>query len=220
MTPGTPGGTPERPALFFADAAEFRAWLEAHHDTADELWMGLYKKHAGAGGLTWADAVPEALCFGWIDSQVQSLDADSVRQRWTPRKRGSTWSSVNVAHVERLTAQGRVHPAGLAAYERRSPERTGIYAYERDQLPELPETYATQLAANTAASRFLAAATPYYRKIVLSWVVSAKQPATRDRRMAQLIEDSAAGRLIPSQRYGREPGWLARARAARDEEAR
>lgn len=220
MTPGTPGGTPERPALFFADAAEFRAWLEAHHDTADELWMGLYKKHVGERGLTWDDAVPEALCFGWIDSQVQRIDADAVRQRWTPRKRGSTWSAVNVAHVERLTALGRMHPAGLAAYERRSPERTGIYAYEREAMPELPQARAAQLAANTAASRFLAAATPSYRKIVISWVVSAKQPATRDRRMAQLIEDSAAGRLIPTQRYGREPAWLARARAARDDEAR
>ena len=122
-SPGTPGGTAERPALFFADAAEFRAWLAANHASAPDLWMGLYKKHVPDRGLTWADAVPEALCFGWIDSQVQRIDADAVRQRWTPRRPGSIWSAVNVALVERLTAEGRMHPAGLAAFARRNADR-------------------------------------------------------------------------------------------------
>jgi len=212
---GTPGGTAQRPALFFADAAEFRTWLEANHDTAGELWVGFYKKHVVDRGLTWEQAVPEALCFGWIDSQVQRIDDDAVRQRWTPRKRASTWSAVNVAHIERLTAAGRMHPAGLQAFAARKAERTAIYAYERDGVLELPPDYAAQLAAHPQAARFLAAAPPSYRKIAINWVVSAKQETTRDRRMAQLIDDSAAGRLIASQRYGREPGWVARARAAR-----
>ena len=90
---GTPGGSAERPALFFADTAEFRAWLEEHHETATELWMGLYKKHVPERGLTWAAAVPEALCFGWIDSVAQRIDEDAVRQRWTPRKSSSVWSA-------------------------------------------------------------------------------------------------------------------------------
>ncbi|WP_375494055.1 YdeI family protein [uncultured Jatrophihabitans sp.] len=213
-SPGTPGGTPDRPALFFADAAEFRDWLAGNHDTATELWMGLYKKHVAARGLTWAEAVPEALCFGWIDSRVERIDADAIRQRWTPRKPTSTWSAVNVAHVERLVGEGRMHPAGLTAFERRRAERTAIYVYERAEDAELPPEYAQLLAADARATRFLEIATPSYRKHVTSWVVSAKQQATRDRRMAQLIDDSAAGRLIPSQRFGREPSWVARAREA------
>ncbi|UUZ60832.1 YdeI/OmpD-associated family protein [Nocardioides sp. B-3] len=96
--------------------------------------MGLKKKHVPDRGLTWHDAVPEALCFGWIDSVAQRIDEDAVRQRWTPRKASSIWSAVNIAHVERLVAEGRMRPAGPAAYEKRTPERSGIYAYEAGGL--------------------------------------------------------------------------------------
>jgi len=210
---GRHGGTPERPAVFFADAAEFRAWLEANHAVATELWMGLNKRHAPIQGLTWDDAVPEALCFGWIDSVSQRIDDDTRRQRWTPRKRGSTWSNINVAHVERLIAEGRMAPAGLAAFEARDPARTGIYSFERDDHAFTPE-HAAMLAADGDAQRWWDAATETYRRIAMTWVATAKQQTTRDRRMAQLIEDSAAGRLIPSQRYGAEPVWVARNRRA------
>ncbi len=213
--PGVPGGTVERPALFFADAAEFRAWLAAHHETAPELWMGLYKKHVPDGGLTWAEAVPEALCFGWIDSQAQRIDVDAVRQRWTPRRPGSIWSAVNVALVEQLSAEGRMRPAGLAAFERRKRDRAPVYTHEQDELV-LPAEFARQLAADARATQFFAAATPSYRKIAINWVASAAQPATRERRMAQLIDDCARGRLIKSQRYGTEPRWAERARLALD----
>ena len=108
---GRSGGTPERPATFFSGPDEFRAWLEEHHGSATELWMGLYKRHVPDRGLTWEQAVPEALCFGWIDSVAQRIDEDAVRQRWTPRKPGSTWSTTNLAHVERLLAAGRVRAA-------------------------------------------------------------------------------------------------------------
>ena len=128
---GRHGGTPERPALFFSDAAEFRCWLEANHATAAELWMGLYKKHVPDRGLTWDDAVPEALCFGWIDSIAQRIDDDATRQRWTPRKKGSNWSNVNVAHVERLTAEGRMTPAGIDTVRRVSARTFG----EDDDMP-------------------------------------------------------------------------------------
>ena len=101
-TPGRPGGSPERPARFFAGPEEFDAWLAAHHDTETELWMGLYKKHVPERGLTWAEAVPEALCWGWIDSVAQRIDEDSTRQRWTPRRRTSIWSKVNIDLVEQL----------------------------------------------------------------------------------------------------------------------
>ena len=139
---GTPGGSPERPALFFSGPEEFRAWLTANHETAPELWMGLRKRHVADRGLTWAEAVPEALCFGWIDSVAQRIDADTTRQRWTPRRPGSVWSSVNIALVEQLIATGRMQPAGLAAFERRRPEKSGVYAYEKPGDQELPPEYA------------------------------------------------------------------------------
>jgi uncharacterized protein YdeI (YjbR/CyaY-like superfamily) len=210
---GRTGGTPERPATFFSGPEEFRAWLEEHHESAGELWMGLYKRHVPDRGLTWEQAVPEALCFGWIDSVAQRIDEDAVRQRWTPRKASSTWSTVNLAHVERLLAQGRMRPAGLAAYERRRPDRSGVYAYETADLV-LPDEYAARLAADPRAAAFWAAATASYRKIAVSWVLTAKRAETRERRLAQLLDDCAAGRLIPSQRYGAVPAWTQRAGAA------
>jgi uncharacterized protein YdeI (YjbR/CyaY-like superfamily) len=213
---GTPGGSEERPALFFEGGEEWRAWLEEHHETHQGVWVGLYKKHVAHLGLTYGEALDEALCFGWIDSVSQRIDDDTVRQRWTPRKAGSVWSRVNIAHIERLTAEGRMHPAGLAAFERRSEERSGIYAFEQGEL-SLPDGYAARLRATPAAAAFWDAATPYYRKVATSWVLSGKQEATREKRLAQLIDDSAHGRLIPSQRYGGTPKWMERAaRAARE----
>lgn len=215
---GTPGGSAERPALFFADAAEFRAWLEANHESATELWMGLFKKHVAERGLTWDDAVPEALCFGWIDSVVQRIDDDAVRQRWTPRKSSSNWSTVNIAHVERLTKEGRMRPAGLAAYEKRRPERSGIYSYEAGQA--LSDEQRARLLADPAAAAFWALATPSYHRVAENWVVTAKREATRESRLAELIECCASGLLIRSQRYGEIPNWVARAAEAARESRR
>lgn len=209
---GVPGGSADRPATFFRDAAEFRAWLEEHHESATELWMGLRKKHVSGRGLTWEEAVPVALCFGWIDSVSQRIDDDSRRQRWTPRKATSIWSAVNIAHVERLTAAGLMRPAGLAAFERRTPERSGIYAYESGH--ELDETQRARLLADPAAAAFWELATPTYRRTAENWVVSAKREDTRDKRLLQLVDDCAHGRLIASQRYGTTPKWAERAAAA------
>lgn len=211
--PGTPGGTPERPALFFADAAELDAWFAAHHATAPELWMGLFKKHVPDRGLTWEQAVPVALRWGWIDSVAQRIDDDSRRQRWTPRRKGSNWSRVNLAIVDQLIAEGRMQPPGLAAWEQRKREPAG-YTHERDAEPVLPEEYAARLAADPKASAFWEIATPSYRRVCITWVLGAKQQATRDRRMAQLLEQHAAGQMIPSQRYGATPKWVERAAAA------
>jgi uncharacterized protein YdeI (YjbR/CyaY-like superfamily) len=206
------GGTAERPATFFDDAADFRAWLEANHETATELWMGLNKKHVEPRGLQWADAVREALCFGWIDSMSQRIDDDTVRQRWTPRKPGSSWSTININAVEELTAAGLMRPAGLAAFAKRREDRSGIYAYETRELT-WPDHYEALLRADPRASAFWDAATPSYRKLATNWVVTAKQEATRDKRMAELVDDCAHGRLIKSQRYGTEPAWVRRMRA-------
>ena len=207
-----PGGTKERPAVFFDDAEDFRAWLEENHATATELWMGLNKKHVVPRGLTWEAAVREALCFGWIDSLSQGIDEDSRRQRWTPRKPTSNWSAINIKAVEELTAAGRMHPAGLAAFEKRRDDRSGIYSYENGE-PTLPAEYDAMLRADPRASTFWDGATPSYRKTVTSWVLTAKQQATRDRRMAELVDDCAHGRLVKPMRYGTEPAWVARLRA-------
>lgn len=209
---GVPGGSAERPATFFRDAAEFRAWLEENSETASELWMGLHKKHVPDRGLTWEEAVPEALCFGWIDSVSQRIDEDTRRQRWTPRTSSSIWSAVNIAHVERLTAAGLMRPAGLAAFERRTPERSGIYAYESGR--ELDDAQRARLLADPAAAAFWDVATPSYRRVAENWVAGAKREDTREKRLLQLLDDCAHGRLIASQRYGTTPKWVERAAAA------
>ncbi|NHA68429.1 YdeI/OmpD-associated family protein [Phycicoccus flavus] len=210
---GTPGGTSEQPARFFADPAELGRWFAAHHDTADELWMGLYRKDSGRGGITWAQAVREALCWGWIDSRAERIDEESRRQRWTPRRKGSTWSAVNVRAVEELTAEGRMQPSGLAAFAERREDRTGIYSFEQGEAALTADQEAV-LRGDPAAAAFWDAATPGYRKIVAHWVQGAKQETTRVRRLATLVEDCAAGRLVKFQRYGDPPSWLTRAAAA------
>jgi uncharacterized protein YdeI (YjbR/CyaY-like superfamily) len=205
------GGTADRPARFFADAAGFGAWLAKHHDTAPELWMGLNKKHVTDRGLTWEDAVPEALCWGWIDSVVQRIDDDAVRQRWTPRRKNSNWSKINLDLVERLTAAGRMQPSGLRVHAERKREPAG-YSYESPA--DLPLAYAALMSANAAAIAFWNESTPSYQRVCITWVMSAKQEATRERRMSYLIDDHAHGRLIQPQRYGELPKWVARAAAA------
>lgn len=210
--PGLAAGSVERPGREFADDQEWAHWLRLHHAVRGEVWMVLRKKHVVSRGLTWEAAVVQALRWGWIDSQAQRVDDDCVRQRWTPRRPGSNWSAVNLETVERLLADGLMEPAGLAVYEARRPDRERVYAYEK-----APEQWSAQfegtLRADPRASAFWSAATPGYRQLATHWVVSAKQDATRRRRLAQLVADSAAGQLIPSQRYGTEPGWVVRARA-------
>lgn len=210
---GTSGGTAERPAVFFRDAEEFRGWLAANHLTQSELWMGLNAKHVEPRGLTWAEAVPVALCFGWIDSLSQKIDDDARRQRWSPRKPASNWSAVNIAHVERLKEEGRMHPAGLAVYEARRDDASAVYSYESG-ADALPPELQRHVDASPAAQAFLAEATASYRRAAFTWVLSAKREATREQRAKQLADDSAAGSLIPPQRYGDTPKWVERAAVA------
>jgi uncharacterized protein YdeI (YjbR/CyaY-like superfamily) len=212
-TTGTPGGSADKPATFFRDAAEFGRWLAVHHATETELWVELRKKHVPERGVEWPDAVREALCWGWIDSRVERVDDDCVRQRWTPRRPGSIWSKVNIDAVHELLAAGRMQPSGLLAWERRREDRSGVYSFEGDGV-ELAAEFAERLAGHRAASAFWEVATPSYRRQVTHWVMTAKQEATRQRRMAQLLTDCAAGRLVPFQRYGTTPTWVERAAAA------
>ena len=181
---------------FFATPSDFRAWLEAHHDTASELLVGFYKKGSGKPSITWPESVDEALCFGWIDGIRNSLDADSYTIRFTPRTARSTWSAVNIKRVAELTELGRMRPAGLKAFAARTEDNSGIYAYEQRENAALDPAYEQEFQTNPAAWAFWQAQPPGYRKTATWWVVSAKQDATRRKRLATLIADSAAGRRL------------------------
>jgi uncharacterized protein YdeI (YjbR/CyaY-like superfamily) len=178
--------------IFFASPEEFYAWLEEHHETETEVYVGYYKTHTGRRGMTWSEAVDQALCFGWIDGRANGIDEDRYMQRFTPRRPGSNWSNVNVQKVARLTEAGLMRPAGLAAFERRKDDRTGVYSFERENA-ELPREYEERLRANPAAAEHFDAKAPWYRRAAVHWVMSAKREETRERRLEQLIEDSASG---------------------------
>ena len=181
---------------YFKSPSEFRAWLEKHHATERELWVGYYRKSSGRPGMTWPESVDEALCFGWIDGIRKRVDEASYTIRFTPRRPRSVWSAVNIGRVEELTREGRMRPAGMKAFEARTENRSGIYAYEQ-RGPELDEPYAKKMRRNKAAWKFFQAQTASYRKLVSWWVSSAKKEETRLKRLGKLIEDYAAGRTLP-----------------------
>jgi uncharacterized protein YdeI (YjbR/CyaY-like superfamily) len=179
----------------FGSAAAFRTWLARSHRTSTELVVRCFKTSASARGISYADALHEALCFGWIDGVRRSHDEVSFTIRFTPRKRGSIWSLVNVAKAEMLIREGRMAPAGLAAFKARDPAQTGLYSFERAPTP-LPRAYVQRFKAKPGAWEWFQSRPPGYRRTATHWVLSAKRPETRDRRLAELIADSAAGRKI------------------------
>ena len=158
--------------------------------------MGYWKKHTGRPSLAWSEAVDQALCFGWIDGRVNRIDDESHMQRFTPRRPGSNWSKVNVEKVARLTQAGLMRPAGLAAFEKRTERKTGVYSFEREDDAELSPEFEERLRANEAAAEYFDSRPPWYRRTAVHLVMSAKREDTRERRMARLREDSAAGRDI------------------------
>jgi uncharacterized protein YdeI (YjbR/CyaY-like superfamily) len=180
----------------FAAPSEFRAWLEEHHATAAEVWVGFYKKGTGKPSMSWSEAVDEALCFGWIDSRQQGVDDESYVIRFTPRKPRSNWSLVNIRKVEELTREGRMRSAGLETFERRSGDRSGIYSYEQRKAAALDEAFERRFRDNAKAWEFFQAQAPSYRRTAVWWVVSAKRAETREKRLVTLIEDSEYGRTL------------------------
>lgn len=185
-----PRATSAKP-VFFTGAAEWRAWLEAHHETETELSVGFYKKHTGTPSMTWPESVDEALCFGWIDGVRHGIDAERYRIRFTPRKAKSNWSAVNLKRMPELIAEGRAAPAGVRAYEARTAARSGIYAYENRKDAVLPAAYEKRFKANRSAYRNFLARPAGYRALAIWRVISAKQEATREKRLAALIEEHA-----------------------------
>jgi uncharacterized protein YdeI (YjbR/CyaY-like superfamily) len=187
---------PPAPLKSFRSPAAFRAWLARHHGTAAELLLRCYKVAAAHRGVTYAQALDEALCYGWIDGVRRSVDDVSFSVRFTPRKPRSTWSRVNVAHVKRLLQAGRMAQPGLAAFEAREEERTGVYSFERKAM-QLSPAYAKRLRADRAAWAYFEEEAPWYRRTTVYFVMSAKKEETRIRRLEMLIACSRRGVRIP-----------------------
>lgn len=183
--------------IFFPTPADFRAWLEENHQTADEVLVGFYKKKAGKPSMTWSESVDQALCFGWIDGKGKSLGDEAHTIRFTPRRPKSNWSAINIAKVARLTEEGLMRPAGLAAFEKREEARSGVYSYEQRHLAALTDAQEAEFRANPAAWDWFRAAAPSYRKTAIFWVTSARREETVAKRLRQLIDDSAAGLEVP-----------------------
>jgi uncharacterized protein YdeI (YjbR/CyaY-like superfamily) len=180
---------------YFKSAADFRAWLEANHASVTELWLGFYKKDSGKVGITYAEALDEALCFGWIDGIRKRVDELSFTQRFTPRKPKSIWSLINIGHVARLKKARRMMPAGLKAFAARETAKSGVYSFENKPRALSPELE-RQFKSDKAAWEFFQQQPPGYRRLTSFWIVSAKQEETRQRRLAQLMLDSRQGRRL------------------------
>jgi uncharacterized protein YdeI (YjbR/CyaY-like superfamily) len=179
--------------VFFESPDELRVWLESNHANADEMWLGYRPKASGLPSVTWEQVVDECLCYGWIDGIRIRVDGGSA-QRLTPRRVGSNWSARNVGRVEALRREGRMRPAGEAAYAQRREDRTATNSF--DAGLEFDDEAVAAFRTSDEAWSFWESQPPGYRRSATHWVMSAKRPETRERRLAQLVADSAAGRRI------------------------
>jgi len=180
-------------AVFFATPAAFRAWLETHAATASELLAGFHKVGSGQASMSWPESVDEALCFGWIDGRRKRIDDTAYSIRFTPRKAGSIWSTVNIAKMAQLRASGRMRPEGERAFALRTEAKSGIYSHEQARAAELADEELHAFRRDAAAWAYFEALPPGYRKTVLHWITTAKKPETRAARLAKLMAACAAG---------------------------
>ena len=181
--------------IFFATPTEMRDWLARHHATEREVFVVFHKLNSGRPNLTWSESVDEALCVGWIDGVRRRIDDLSYTTRFTPRRKGSIWSAVNIRKVAVLTAEGRMQPAGLAAFAERRENKSAVYSYE-NRPAELPGAHLEILLANPAALAFFEAQPPSYRRTAIWQIVSAKQEATQQKRLAKLIAACVARKRL------------------------
>ena len=180
---------------FFQTPADFGTWLEKNHATATELWVGFYKKDSGKPSITWPESVDQALCFGWIDGIRKGVDEISYKIRFTPRRRGSIWSTINIKRATELVRQKQMRPTGLKAFAARIENKLGIYSYEQ-RSTELSQPYARLLRKNKAVSNVFEKQPPSYRKMIGWWVISAKKEETRMARLAKIIRESSRGKRL------------------------
>jgi uncharacterized protein YdeI (YjbR/CyaY-like superfamily) len=186
--------------IFFATQSAFRKWLQKNHEKAAELLVGFYKVSSGKQSITWSQSVDEALCFGWIDGVRKRIDEESYSIRFTPRKPKSIWSAINIKKVEELSKQGLMHPAGLTAFSKREENKSRIYSYEKE-ISTLPDDFLKKFKANPNAWKYFQSLAPSYQNSAIHWIVSARQEATKVKRLQELIRDSEAGQKIKRLRY-------------------
>ena len=187
--------SPPMKPKFFSSQSDFRKWLEKNHKNEAELLVGYYKVDSGKPSMTWSQSVDVALCFGWIDGIRKKVDNDSYCIRFTPRRKTSTWSAVNIAKVEELTRKRLMRPAGLAAFEHRKEEKSRVYSFE-SETKTFARRFEKRFKANKKAWKFFTARSPSYRKMILHWIMSAKQETTRLRRLDKAIAESTKGRRV------------------------
>jgi uncharacterized protein YdeI (YjbR/CyaY-like superfamily) len=187
---------PPKPT-FFPTPSDFRTWLETHHDKLREQLVGFHKKSSGKPSITWPESVEVALCFGWIDGVRKSLDETSYTIRFTPRKPTSTWSSININLVQKLTKQGLMHPAGLKAFAARSEKKSAIYSYEQRKSARFTRDQEKLFRANKPAWDFFQSQPPGYKQLTTYWVTTAKKEETKQKRLSILIDHSQHQRRIP-----------------------
>ncbi len=178
--------------IFFTKQADFRKWLQKNHEKESELLVGFYKVGSGKPSMTWPQSVDEALCFGWIDGVRKSIDEDRYQIRFSRRKSTSIWSAINIKKMEELSANGLMQPAGLASFEKRTESKSKVYSHEKEEA-ELSQSFKKQFKTNKKAWDYFQSLAPSYRKVSAHWVMSAKQEATKLKRLDQLISDSEAG---------------------------
>jgi uncharacterized protein YdeI (YjbR/CyaY-like superfamily) len=181
--------------VFFKSANELRKWFQKNHNKASELWIGFYKVNSGKKGISYKEAVDESLCFGWIDGIRKGIDQESYGNRFTPRKKASIWSNVNTKRISELIKEGSMHPAGLAAFKERTEEKSGVYSFEQDSH-KLSPAFEKNFKANKKAWKFFTSQAPWYQRTAIHLVMSAKQEATRLKRLETLIGDSENEKTI------------------------
>lgn len=180
---------------FFTTQEDFRKWLEENHDKETEIIVGFYRVGLGRKCMNWSEAVDQALCFGWIDGMRRKVDEESYSNRFTPRRAGSNWSAVNIEKVRVLTETGLMKPAGIAAFEKRKEERSAIYAYE-NVLKQFSDEFEKRFKSNKKAWEFFESQANWYKKQMINWVMTAKQEATREKRLEKLIVASKGEKRV------------------------
>ncbi len=176
--------------IFFPTQSDFRRWFEENHETATEIVVGYYNVKSGKTGMTWSESVDQALCFGWIDGVRRKIDEESYCNRFTPRKASSNWSAVNIKKVAELTEKGLMMPAGIRAFEKRTADKSAIYAYE-NELKRFSDEFEKRFRANQIGWKFFEAQANWYKKQMINWVMTAKQDKTGESRLEKLMAASA-----------------------------
>ena len=176
-------------ATFFATEAEFRKWLKTNHKTATELIVGFYKVDSGKPSMTWSQSVDQALCYGWIDGVRRSIDKESYCIRFTPRRATSIWSAINIKKVNELTKLDLMAPAGEKAFSLRKDDKSNIYSYENE--PVLLDLMSEkEFKKNKIAWDFFMKQAPSYKKLMIHWIMNAKQEKTKNTRLEKMIKIS------------------------------